>query len=72
MFSEWPATMAGLKEFYSVVKKFVNLWQSALEATLQMNSQDGKATVSLKVEIGQALPLQPHHQRQPGPSQLRR
>ena len=51
-----------------------NLWQSGREATLQVNSLAGKATVSLKVELGQAQPLQPHHQykREPGPSRLRR
>ena len=66
--------MAGLQEFHSFVGKFVNLWQSGREATLQVNSLAGKATVSLKVELGQALPLQPYHQhqREPGPSRLRR
>ena len=67
---------AGLKEFESFVGKFVNLWQSGREATLQVNSQAGEATVSLKVKLGQALPLHDHHQqqhqRQHGPSRLRR
>ena len=55
--------MAGLKEFHSFIGKFVN-------PTLQVNTQAGEATISLEVNLGQALPY-PHHQqqqREPGPS----
>ena len=66
--------MAGLKEFHSFIGKFVNLWQSGRQATLQVNTQAGEATISLEVNLGQALPY-PHHQqqqREPGPSRLHR
>ena len=57
------------------VGKFVNLWQNGREASLQVNSKAGKAIINLQVELGEALPLQPHQQqpeRQPGPSRVRR
>ena len=65
--------MAELREFHSFVTKFVNLWKNGFEASLCVNSKAGDANINLQVGLGQAqLPEDLHHQRQPGPSRVRR
>ena len=53
--------MAQLFELNSFVGKFVNLWQSGRNATLKLESQAGKASVILQLELGLQLPHQPVH-----------
>ena len=64
-------------EIDTFVSKFRNLWQAGRKASLTLESDAGKAWVSLYLDLG-ALPLsldQPQHQqssRRNGPSQRRR
>ena len=70
-----PAAMAGLGQLNSFVGKFVNLWQSGLDASLQFQTSAGKAHVTFKVELGEAPPPPLHHAQPqsfvPGPARLR-
>jgi hypothetical protein len=52
---EGPDTMAGLQEFHSFMAKFVNLWKHGFEANLRIQTKDRKATIIMKVELGQAF-----------------
>jgi hypothetical protein len=64
--------MAGLKELNSFLGKFVNLWQSGMEATLRIDSKAGQATINLEVGLGQAPQPEQHPICKYGPSRLRR
>ena len=68
--------MAGLKEYNSFVGKFFHLWQSGIEANLNIRSKAGEAFINLEAGLGKAQPM-PHQQQeppyqQPKPSRLRR
>ena len=67
--------MAGLKEYNSFVGKFFHLWQSGIEANLNIRSKAGEAFITLEAGLGKAPPM-PHQQQQtpyqqPKPSRLR-
>ena len=65
--------MAGLVEINSFVGKFLSLWKAGRNASLQIVSAAGEATIKLEVGLGNAQHLQ--HQapnRVPGPARLRR
>ena len=66
--------MAGNFELQSFLNKFCNLWSSGKSARLAVECQAGQATVNLQLDLG--LPHhehpQEHHQKQVGPSRLRR
>jgi hypothetical protein len=65
--------MAGLQQLNSFITKFVNLWQSGFDASLEVKAHAGEARISLQVGLGQAPPSsQNKPPKQPGPSRLRR
>jgi hypothetical protein len=67
--------MAGLSELNSFVGIFLNLWQSGCDASLNLKTRDGKATINLQLGLGQAPPppsSQPPPRHVPGPSRQRR
>ena len=49
---------AGIFEINSFVHKFVNLWQAGRNASLKLDSQAGQASVTLHLDLGQAVPPQ--------------
>ena len=49
---------AGIFEINSFVHKFVNLWQAGRNAILKLDSQAGQASVTLHLDLGQAVPPQ--------------
>ena len=59
--------MAGTQELTSLLRKFVNLWQSGCDAKLDIESKAGNAYVTLCVGLGNVLPGHHHghvgHQR---------
>ena len=59
--------MAGLQELNSFIGKFVSLWKGGFEASLNIQSKAGKATMNLQVELEEALPV-----KKVSPSQFRR
>ena len=65
--------MAGPPELLNFINKFLNLLKCGQSARLTVESQDGKATVNLQLDLA---PCPPHHQGRPqrhaGPSRLRR
>ena len=68
-----PATMAGLMELNSFVGKFINIWQSGRDASLQIQTSAGKAQVTLQADLGEATPPRaPPKAVVPGPARLRR
>jgi hypothetical protein len=67
--------MAGLAELNSFVTKFLNLWQSGCDASLQLKTRGGKAKITLQLGLGEAPPppfSTPPPRRVPGPSRQRR
>ena len=66
--------MAGHLELHSFVGKFWKLWRTGQNARMSVECQAGKATVNLQLDLG--LPHyhhpQQHHEKQVGPSRLRR
>ena len=48
--------MARMDELDSFVRKFVNLWKSGCEASLNVESKAGNAYVNLRVGLGHAHP----------------
>jgi hypothetical protein len=67
--------MAGLSDLNSFVGKFLNLWQSGRDASLNLTTCDGRATINLQLGLGQAPPppsSQPPPRHVPGPSRQRR
>ena len=65
--------MAGLQQLNSFITKFVDLWQSGFDASLEVKAHAGEARISLQVGLGQAPPSsQNKPPKQPGPSRLRR
>ena len=70
--------MAGPPELFNFVNKFLNLLNCGQSARLTVESQGGKATVNLQLDLGPCLP--PSHaeaqqgrpQRRAGPARLRR
>ena len=59
-------------EIESFITKFRVLWNSGLDAHLEVNSHAGQAWVSLRVRLGHDPgPLQPHHQFEHPPSKSR-
>ena len=69
-----PATMAGLMELNSFVGKFINIWQSGRDASLQIQTSAGKAQVTLQADLGEVTrpPRAPPKAVVPGPARLRR
>ena len=66
--------MAG-NELESFVRKFVNLWQSGCDAKLHVESEAGKAFITLRVGLGHDLLGHHHHvvsHRGGGPAKQRR
>ena len=66
--------MAG-NELESFVRKFVNLWQSGCDAKLHVESEAGKAFITLRVGLGHDLLGHHHHDgrhRGGGPAKQRR
>ena len=63
-----PATMAGLMELNSFVGKFINIWQSGRDASLQIQTSAGKAQVTLQADLGEATP--PRASTKAGPARL--
>ena len=62
--SEYSATMAGIFEMNSFIGKFVNLWKAGRNASLKLDSEAGKASVTLKLDLGHPVPpqfIQPGH-----------
>ena len=49
--------MAGLQELNSFIGKFVSLWKGRFEASLNIQSKAGKASINLQVELEEALPV---------------
>ena len=49
---------AEIFELNSFVNKFVNLWQAGWNASLKFDSQAGEASVTLHLDLGQAVPPQ--------------
>merc|ERR1711892_1221826 len=49
---------AGIFEIDSFVHKFVNLWQAGRNASLKLDSLAGQASVTLHLDLGQAVPPQ--------------
>ena len=71
-----PTAMAGIGQLKSFVGKFINLWQSGIDASLQIQTSAGKAQVTFKAELGED-PLPHHHLAPPqmfvpGQARLRR
>ena len=67
--------MAGLAELNSFVTKFLNLWQSGCDASLQLKTRGGKAKITLQLGLGEAPPppfSTPPPRCVPGPSRQRR
>ena len=68
--------MAGTQELTSLLRKFVNLWQSGCDAKLDIESKAGNAYVTLSVGLGNVLPGHHHghvgHHRGGGPARQRR
>ena len=67
--------MAGLEQLNSFIGKFVNLWQTGFDASLELKTFNGEASVHFHVGLGQAHCLQkaqprPHHHV--SPSRVRR
>ena len=70
-----PAAMAGLGQINSFVGKFINLWQSGLDASIQIQTSAGKAQETLQAGLGEAPPSVHHAPPQPsvpGLARLRR
>ena len=63
--------MAITFELNSFVGKFLNLWQTGRNASLKLESQAGKASVVLQLDLGYPLPP-PHLPRHVSPAQHRR
>ena len=63
-----------LHELDSFVRKFVSLWQSGCDASLQMRSEAGHAFINLQLGLGQAKvnPCAAGSHRGGGPSRQRR
>ena len=56
--------MAGIFEMNSFIGKFVNLWKAGRNASLKLDSEAGKASVTLKLDLGHPVPpqfIQPGH-----------
>ena len=49
---------AGIFEINSFVHKFVNLWQAGRNVSLKLDSKAGQASVTLHLDLGQAVPPQ--------------
>ena len=65
--------MAGLQQLNSFIAKFVNLWQSGFDASLEVKAHAGQARILLQVGLGQYPPSsQNKTPKCPGPSRLRR
>ena len=68
--------MAGLEHLKSFIGKFVSLWQTGLDASLELKTFHGKASAHIHVGLGQTpclqktRPSKPHHVS--SPSRVRR
>jgi hypothetical protein len=62
--------MASIFEMNSFVGKFLNLWQSGRDATLQVETQTGQACVTLRLGLGEHPGQQ--HRKKASPSRQRR
>ena len=49
--------MAGLEQFESFVKKFVDLWKTGIHARLLVETEAGNAFINLRAGLGQVCPL---------------
>jgi hypothetical protein len=48
--------MAGIQQLNSFIAKFVNLWQSGFDASLEVKAHAGEARILLQVGLGQYPP----------------
>jgi hypothetical protein len=63
--------MTGLVELDSFVGKFINIWQSGHDASLQIQTSAGKVQVTLQADLGEAPPPRaPPKAVVPGPAHL--